>query len=62
MCSSDLGRVKVKPDSLLAGRASDEYAYIRADLRRIAGVAIGLFASLVIVWFVLTGIDPLGLY
>jgi hypothetical protein len=54
--------VKVKPDSALAVNASTEYAYIRQDLRRIAGVAVGLFGSLVIIWFVMTSIDPLGLY
>lgn len=59
---STRGRVKVKPDSALALNATEEYAYIRQDLRRITAVAAGLVGSLIIIWFVLTTIDPLGLY
>jgi len=56
------GRVKVKPDSLLASRAADEYTYIRGDLRQIAVTAAGLFAVLIVLWLFFTIVDPLGLY
>lgn len=56
------GRVKVKEGSLLAERATDEYAYIRADLRQIIIVAVGLFAALIVLWLFFTVVDPLGIY
>jgi hypothetical protein len=56
------GRVKVKPDSVLATRSVNEYAYIRADLRRIAIVAASLFGVLILLWLLFTVVDPFGLY
>ncbi|MFN8620458.1 MAG: hypothetical protein U0869_12730 [Chloroflexota bacterium] len=56
------GRVKVKPDSLLATRAADEYVYVRADLRRITTVAAVLFGVLILLWLLFTIVDPFGLY
>jgi hypothetical protein len=56
------GRVKVKPDSVLATRAVDEYVYVRSDLRRIAIVAASLFGVLILLWLLFTIVDPFGLY
>lgn len=56
------GRVKIKPDSVLATRAADEYAYIRQDLRRITIVAASLFGVLILLWLLFTIVDPFGLY
>lgn len=56
------GRIKVKEGSILAERAADEYAYIRADLRQIVIVAVGLLLALIVLWLLLTIVDPFGLY
>lgn len=56
------GRVKVKEGSILAERSADEYAYIRADLRQIIIVAVGLFGALIVLWLFFTVVDPLGIY
>jgi hypothetical protein len=56
------GRAKVKPNSLLAARAADEYVYIGADLRRIAIVAAGLISTLLVLWLVLVVANISGLY
>lgn len=56
------GRTKVKPNSLLAARAAQEYIYVGQDLRRIAVVAVGLFAALFLLWILFVTLDPLGLY
>jgi hypothetical protein len=56
------GRLKVKPDSLLAQRAQEEYVYVGQDLRRIAIVAGGLYLTLIVVWLVFTVVDPFGIY
>lgn len=56
------GRRKVKADSVLAARASEEYVYVGQDLRRILVVAVLLFGALIGVWLVLTTVDPFGLY
>ena len=56
------GRVKVKPDSLLAARAQDEYAYVAKDLRQIAVTAAGMFATLIVLWLFFTIVDPFGIY
>lgn len=56
------GRIKVKEGSILAERAADEYAYIRADLRQIVIVAVGLLLALIVIWLFLTIVDPFGIY
>jgi hypothetical protein len=56
------GRIKVKEGSILAERAADEYAYIRADLRQIVIVAVGLLLALIVLWLFFTIVDPFGLY
>ena len=60
--SRQRGHVKVKEGSILAERAADEYAYIRADLRQIVIVAVALFAALIVIWLLFTVVDPFGLY
>lgn len=59
---SHRGRVKVKPDSLLAQRAAGEYVYVGQDLRRIAVVAGILFTALIALWLFITIVDPFGIY
>lgn len=59
---SHRGRVKVKPDSLLAQRAADEYVYVGKDLRRIVVVAGILFAALIVLWLFFTIVDPFDIY
>jgi len=59
---SPRGRVKIKPDSLLATRAQDEYVYVGQDLRRIVVVAVGLYATLIVLWLFFTIVDPFGIY
>jgi hypothetical protein len=54
--------VKVKPDSLLAARAAQEYVYVGQDLRRIAVVAGILFGTLVVLWVLLYWMNLLGIY
>jgi hypothetical protein len=47
-------RGRTKESGLLASRATLEYAYVAADLRRIAIVAGGLFALMLAIWLVLS--------
>lgn len=56
------GRIKVKPDSLLAARAQQEYLYVGEDLRRIVVVAGILIAALLLAWLFFTVIDPFDIY
>jgi hypothetical protein len=56
------GRAKVKPNSLLAARAAEEYLYIGADLRRIAMVDAGVFGVLIVLWLLLVVLNLSGLY
>ena len=44
---------RVKPNSLLAARAAEEYVYVAQDLRRIALVAVLLFGLLIAAWIAL---------
>ena len=41
---------RVRPNSLLAARAAEEYVYVAQDLRRIALVAVLLFGLLFATW------------
>jgi hypothetical protein len=56
------GRIKLKPNSLLASRATTEYVYVGQDLRRIALVGVGLFIILFSLWIVLVVLGAAGLY
>ena len=50
---------RVRPSSLLATRAAEEYVYVAQDLRRIALVAVLLFGLLFALWI---AIEALGLF
>jgi len=50
---------RVRPGSLLATRAAEEYVYVAQDLRRIALVAVLLFGLLFALWI---AIEALGLF
>ena len=56
------GRIKVKPNSLLAARAETEYVYVGRDLRRIAIVGAGMFGTLILLWILLVVLGLSGLY
>jgi hypothetical protein len=56
------GRVKVKPNSLLAARAETEYVYVGKDLRRIVMVGASLFGVLILLWILLVVFGLSGLY
>lgn len=47
-------RGRTKESGLLASRATLEYAYVSADLRRIAVVAGALFVLMIAIWIVLS--------
>jgi hypothetical protein len=50
---------RVRPNTLLATRAAEEYVYVAQDLRRIALVALLLFGILFGLWI---AIETLGLF
>jgi hypothetical protein len=56
------GRLKVKPNSLLAARAETEYIYVGADLRKIVLVGLALFGVLIALWIVLVLMKVSALY
>jgi hypothetical protein len=56
------GRLKYKPDSLLAARAATEYRYVDQDLRRIAILGAVLFGVLLVLWLALVPLDVFGIY
>ncbi len=60
--SHQRGHIKMKPNSLLAARASQEYVYVGEDLRHIAVVAGVLSASLILLWLVVVVLNVFGLY
>lgn len=47
-------RGRTKESGLLAARATVEYAYVSADIRRIVVVAGALFVLMIAIWVVLT--------
>jgi hypothetical protein len=51
---------RVRPNSLLASRAAEEYVYVAQDLRRIAVVAVLLFGLLFGAWIALNMMGVLG--
>jgi hypothetical protein len=56
------GRLKVKPNSLLAARAAEEYVYVGKDLRRIAIVGVSVFVALFVAWILLVVANLSGMY
>lgn len=56
------GRVKVKPNSLLAARAATEYVYVGQDLKRITWLGVLLFLALLAAWVLLVPLDLAGIY
>jgi hypothetical protein len=56
------GRIKVKPNSLLAARAETEYVYVGRDLRRIAIVGASMFGTLFLLWILLVVFRLSALY
>jgi hypothetical protein len=60
--SHQRGRVKVKPNSLLAARAAEEYLYVGKDMRRIVTIAAGLGVLLLVLWLLLVVFNLSGLY
>lgn len=56
------GRMKVKPNSLLAAKAATEYVYVGQDLRRIAVVGASLFGVLLLLWVLLVVLGLSGIY
>lgn len=57
-------RHRIKAGSLLAARAATEYLYVARDIRRIVVVAVGLFATLLLMWalIVVMRVVPLAFY
>lgn len=60
--SHQRGHIKMKPNSLLASRATQEYVYVGEDLRHIAVVAAILFAALILLWLVVVVLNVFGIY
>ena len=60
--SHQRGHVKMKPNSVLAARAAEEYVYVGEDLRHIAVVAVSLFAVLILLWLILVVANVFGIY
>jgi hypothetical protein len=56
------GHVKVKPTSVLAARAAQEYVYVGEDLRRIARVSIAMLALMVVLWLIIVVANVFGIY
>jgi hypothetical protein len=52
---------RVRPSSLLATRAAEEYVYVAQDLRRIALVAVLLFGLLFALWIAIEAFGLFGL-
>ena len=60
--SHQRGHIKVKPNSLLAARAAEEYVYVGEDLRHIVRVAAVLFSVLLVLWLVVVVLNVFGIY
>jgi hypothetical protein len=60
--SRQRGHVKMKPNSLLAARAAQEYVYVGEDLRHIAIVGSSMFVVLILLWLVVVVANVFGLY
>ncbi len=46
-------RARARTSSLLATRAAAEYVYVAQDLRRIIGVAVLLFGTMLVLWLLI---------
>ena len=60
--SHQRGHIKVKPNSVLAARAAEEYVYVGEDLRHIVRVAAVLFTVLLLLWLVVVVFNVFGIY
>ena len=60
--SHQRGHVKVKPTSVLAARASQEYVYVGEDLRHIAKVGITMLVVMIVLWLVIVVANVFGIY
>jgi hypothetical protein len=60
--SHQRGRVKVKPTSVLAARAAQEYVYVGEDLRHIARVGITMLVVMIVLWLVIVAANVFGIY
>ena len=60
--SHQRGHIKVKPNSMLASRAAQEYVYVGEDLRHIVRVAAVLFSALILLWLVVVVANVFGIY
>jgi hypothetical protein len=60
--SHQRGHIKMKPNSMLAARAAEEYVYVGEDLRHIGIVAAGLFVVLILLWLVVVVANVFGIY
>jgi hypothetical protein len=62
VASHQRGHIKMKPNSVLAARAAQEYVYVGEDLRHIAIVGTSLFAVLIVLWLVVVVANVFGIY
>jgi hypothetical protein len=60
--SHQRGHVKVKPTSVLAARAAQEYVYVGEDLRQIAKVGISMLVVMAVLWLVIVVANAFGIY
>jgi hypothetical protein len=62
VASHQRGHVKMKPNSVLAARAAEEYVYVGEDLRHIAIVGSSLFVVLILLWLIIVVANVFGIY
>lgn len=62
VASHQRGHVKVKPNSLLAARAAQEYVYVGEDLRHIAKVALGMLVVMIVLYLIVVTANVFGIY
>lgn len=62
VASHQRGHIKMKPNSVLAARAAQEYVYVGEDLRHIAIVGSALFGVLILLWLIVVVANVFGIY
>jgi hypothetical protein len=60
--SHQRGHVKMKPGSVLAARAAQEYVYVGEDLRNITKVGVVLMIAMIALWLIIVVGNVFGLY
>lgn len=60
--SHQRGHVKMKPGSVLAARAAQEYVYVGEDLRHITKVGVVLLIVMIALWLIIVVGNIFGLY